>query len=279
VWRGPEGLQLICIPLGGEPTSELSLQRIAELLLSAGEKNGHLPPTLLYNEGWLLRLVLDWFSRSSITGHPLTFAAGSTWYTEALLPTQFRARSRGDKLAESRTHADGVIGHVRVGGEGKGDLALDRAARQFVVVEAKLFSALSAGTKRALEYDQAARNLACMAHVVAEANVPLQQLEALHFLVLAPAEQIDRNVFGNRVSRESAQIRIEERAAAYAGAKDLWCEQVMRPFLAAIQPQLLSWEEILEAIAQVDARFGPALTSFYLRCLEFNRPRFRRAAT
>jgi hypothetical protein len=26
----------------------------------------HFPPTLIYNEGWLLRLVIDWFSQKNL---------------------------------------------------------------------------------------------------------------------------------------------------------------------------------------------------------------------
>src|SRR4051812_23173911 len=119
------------------------MDRIAALLLSSGDRESHLPATILYNEGWLLRVVLDWFSRQPPSSHPLGFHPGARWYTEALLPSQFRARKRGDDLAEARTHADGVIGHFSIGDSGKGDLMLLPDAQQFVVVEAKLFSGLS----------------------------------------------------------------------------------------------------------------------------------------
>src|SRR4051812_48197891 len=130
------------------------MQRLVDLYLACGTDRAIMPPTSLYNEGWMLRLVLDWFSRQPESSHPLSFLHDSRWYSEALLSTQFRPRSRGDVLAESWTHADGVIGHFTIA-EGRGDVRLQRDARQLVVVEAKMFSGLSRGTKRALTFDQA----------------------------------------------------------------------------------------------------------------------------
>ncbi len=81
-------------------------QRIAELLSMAEGHERVFPTTGLYNEGWMLRLVIDWFSRNSQVECDIQFLKGSRWYSEALLPSAFFARQRGDKLAESWTHAD-----------------------------------------------------------------------------------------------------------------------------------------------------------------------------
>lgn len=105
------------------------------------------PPTDLYNEGWLLRVILDWFSKQAPTDHELSFSDGCTWFSEALLPPQFLARYRGDKLAESWTHADGIIGHIIIGRDRKTDTTIDSDASHLVVTEAKMFSKLSGGVK------------------------------------------------------------------------------------------------------------------------------------
>ncbi len=65
------------------------IERICQLLRASGGSNRVFPATVLYNEGWLLRLVLDWFSRESGTAHPLQFVSGARWFSEALLPSQF----------------------------------------------------------------------------------------------------------------------------------------------------------------------------------------------
>jgi hypothetical protein len=81
------------------------------MLNSCDTADSLFPPTELYNEGWLLRIFLDWFSTHRVDKHPLSFSEGARWFSEALLLSAFLPRSREDPLGESRTHADGVIGH------------------------------------------------------------------------------------------------------------------------------------------------------------------------
>jgi hypothetical protein len=119
-----------------------ALGAIQRMLRAASGGRPPFPPTLLYNEGWLLRLILDWFAGRDVGGHPLSFATGARWFSEALLPSAFLARYRGDELAESWTHADGVVGHFVIGEGGKADLRLAPEAGQLLVLEAKLFSGL-----------------------------------------------------------------------------------------------------------------------------------------
>ncbi|HMA59684.1 MAG TPA: hypothetical protein VKN64_05260 [Halanaerobiales bacterium] len=92
------------------------LNEIKNILDLCDTRESVIPPTELYNEGWLLRLLINWFSKSHNVSHELAFIDQDTrWYSELLLPSQFLARSRGDKLAESYTHADGLIGHFKIG--------------------------------------------------------------------------------------------------------------------------------------------------------------------
>jgi hypothetical protein len=137
------------------------IERISEMFLRAKVNSRNFPATTLYNEGWLLRLTLDWYSRHrDLGGHALAFAKDGGWFSEAQLPTQFRGRIRGDRLAESRTHADGVIGHVIIGANATVDLILRTDASQLVVTEAKLFSPLAPGVANAPFFNQAARTVA-----------------------------------------------------------------------------------------------------------------------
>lgn len=126
---------------------------IVEILSRCGTEAAVLPPTQLYNEGWLLRLVLDRLAQSKQGDHPPSLEPGAIWYSEALLPSRFLPTRRGDTLAESFTHADGVVGHFRVRSGLRGDVELLPQPAQFMVIEAKLGSSLSAGTKNAPAYD------------------------------------------------------------------------------------------------------------------------------
>jgi hypothetical protein len=248
----------------------LATDSVVRILKTCGTDAGVLPPTSLFNEGWMLRLVLDWFSRQTPSDHPLSFAARARWYSEALLRSQFRARRRGDPHAEAWTHADGVIGHFHIR-RGRGDVELDGDAQQLVVTEAKLFSGLSAGTTRAREFNQAARNVACIAELMMHRDI--RQLARLAFVVLAPEEQIGRGVFGEMCNRDHVARTVAARVGSYEGEKDKWHVDVFLPTLRRIELRLLSWEEILAYIVDIDHTEGAPLSDFYSECLRFNRPR------
>ncbi len=86
------------------------LNKITKILSLCDTDKSFIPPTELYNEGWLLRLVIDWFYKSQVSSHELAFYDSSArWYSEALLPSKFLLGYRGDRLAESWTNADGVL--------------------------------------------------------------------------------------------------------------------------------------------------------------------------
>jgi len=140
--------------------------RVLEMLRSASTGNPSFPPTVLYNENWMLRVVLDALVSGGTSSQAIPVTEGARWYSEALLPSAFLARVRGDPLAESYTPADGVIGQFQIGGVGKGDLVLDPDAKQLSVIEGKMLSGLSRGVKNAKYFDQAARNVACVAEVL-----------------------------------------------------------------------------------------------------------------
>ena len=115
------------------------IERITQMLLAADTQDRHFPATTYFNEGWLLRLVLGWYSSRDLGGDHLNFEPGANWYSEALLPSEFAPRQRNDKLSEGPTHADGIIGHFTVGDEAsantKANTKLRSGASQFVVAD------------------------------------------------------------------------------------------------------------------------------------------------
>src|SRR5215213_9071383 len=165
--------------------------RIKTLLEACEAGDPAFPPSVLFNETWLLRVVLDWFAGHGGDRYPMSPWAGARWFSEAWLPSAFLPRYRGDRLAESRTHADGVVGHFEIGDPGTAGLTLSADARQLIVLEAKLFNRLSAGVKNAPYYDQAARTIACVAEVLRRAGRGPEQVEALAYVVVAPRARID----------------------------------------------------------------------------------------
>ena len=251
------------------PTKALS--SVQMMLRSASGNQPLFPRTLLYNEGWLLRLVLDWFASHSIPDHPLAFAAEASWFSEALLPSPFLARFRGDELAESWTHADGVIGHFKIGEGGKADLKLRTVAKQLLVLEAKIFSSLSAGVTYATYYDQAARNVACIAELLHRAKRPPSEMVSLGFYLLAPSSQIERGVFSKVVNKKSILKKVSRRVQSYEGERERWYEEWFRPTWEMLDIQCLSWEEVITAIKKCDSSAGASIDLFYDFCLSFGK--------
>ena len=84
----------------------------------------------------MLRLVLDWLAHNPDVDHPLSFSMTDKWYAEALLPSAFLAHYRGDKRAESWTHADAAIGDIAIGVNRDGDLTLIQNATRLLITEA-----------------------------------------------------------------------------------------------------------------------------------------------
>lgn len=252
----------------------MTLQRISRILGTAGLPGAVLPPTLLFNEGWMLRIVLDWFSSQPNLKHDLAFAKGAVWYTEGLLPSRFLPRFRGDRLAESYTHADGVIGHISIGRSGDGDVSLADRAKQLIVVEAKMFSRLARGVTHAPEYNQAARNVACMAEVLRLKGIKPDQLDSLGFYVIAPQAQLaDEPTFKTYLDKDHMRSAVAARASQYSnedkGIGD-WHRDWFLPLLDRVAIKSLSWEEVLSIVEAADKSAGSEFRSFYEKCLEFN---------
>lgn len=249
----------------------MALERIHALLEACTTDRPLFPPTELYNEGWLLRLVLDWFSTHGVAEHPLAFDEGAGWFSEALLPSALLRRHKGDPLAEDWTHADGVVGHFQIGARGKADLSLRPDATQLVVLEAKMFSKLSRGVKNASYYDQAARTVACIAELFCRAGLSPSDEFHVAFCLLAPRSQIDARVFATEMDRQSMRAKVERRVEEYGGAKDEWYSRWFEPTLQRVAVETISWEQLIGTIGEHDRPAAGTIGAFYQRCIEFNR--------
>lgn len=246
------------------------LQRILGLYADLTQGTSHFPPTDLYNEGWLLRVIINWFMQSQTQQHPISLFANATWFSEARLPSAFLPRFRGDSLGESHTNADNVIGHFDIGKHGKADITLKHDVTQFVVLEAKIFSRLSKSTTNAPYFDQAARNIACIAEVLNRANRTPDQLHHIGFYVLAPEIQIQKGTFQDLLTTSSVKQKVKRRVEEYDGEKDTWHMDWFEPLIETIDIQAISWESIISFIKANDVEFAPELEIFYQNCLRFN---------
>ncbi len=246
------------------------MELLSDLIFSFDPSNPNFRPTELYNESWLVKLVLQQAANMADKKYPLSFLTESTWYSEALLPSAFKARYQGDKLSESRTNADGVVGHFQIGSKGKADLELDINAKQFTVVEAKMGAPLSKGTSNAKHFDQAVRNVACMAEVLHRAKIEPQSVDHLGFVVLAPKYSIEKGTFTDLVTNESIRDKVDMRVSAYDGDLKEWYSEAFLPLMDAVSLYCLSWEETFEWIEGEIPNQATQLMGYYDLCLEFN---------
>lgn len=247
--------------------------RIKHILLTGIPQNNkrYTPPTMLFNEGWLLRLVLDWFAQptNQTLNHPLAIPSGTRWYSEALLPTRFANKPR----AERHTHADGVIGHFTIGGTGEGDLPLAQDATHFVVIEAKLHSKLDPNVTNKPGYNQAARTVACMAEILFRSKrKSFDSFDKLGFYVIAPDTQIKKEVtFNDFLKNTDIEAKVKERVQDYKeNSKNEWLRDWFIPMLNIIDLKLLTWEDVLIFIQQNDDKKGKILWTYYELCKHYN---------
>jgi hypothetical protein len=233
-----------------------------------------IPPTLLYNEGWMLRLVLDWFSKNPKIDHPLSFGADCKWYSEALLPSPFLNNPVGAKINEKHTHADGVVGKFNIGsGSNKGDLSLTSSCDFFYVVEAKMYSPLSKGITNAPTYNQAARYVACIADLLVKARLTNTTFQKLAFYVIMPKSKamiIDTSKIlkqENLIKTIQNRINQFEKYPLNQEFKSLtWLMNNLDDFVKSkIEVDLFSWEEILDFIKDTE------LGMFYKKCEIYNK--------
>lgn len=248
-----------------------AIDLITDLLRRAHTDDAAFPATTLYEEGWLLRLVLAATAKVG-GGAPLAFEPGARWYSEARLYSPFAPVRRGDGVGETHTHADAVVGHFRIAPGTKTGFQLLPSATQFIAVEAKIFSGLAKRVTNAPEYDQAARYVACMAHCLATAKVPLTQLTSLAFLVLVPASRRSARLDG-MLDKEAVRKRVAARVARMQEHRPElrdWMAQHFDPVLDRLVVKPLSWEDVIGGIAAVDAQLGSDIREFYARTLVMN---------
>lgn len=242
---------------------------IPQVLMDAGTNRGRIRPTLIYNEGWMLRLILQCAEEGLL---PHTFPDVPYWYSEPQLYTAFK-QSRGKNLYETNTEADGVIGHFTL--KRKCGLVLKTGATHFEVIEAKMFSGLSADVKNAPGYDQAARTVACMAHTLYVNKIEPQSLKSFGFYLVAPREQIENRVFSESMQPETIRQKISDRISAYSDdiRNDLrvWEVDWVEPVVQQLSLRCLSWEDLCDEVIESNQEIGCEVRDFYEQCLTHNR--------
>ncbi len=255
------------------------LPEIQSFINSANTENTFIPPTEVYNEGFLLRVIfqfaldhpgIDYGNEdvNLILGHP----PGTRFFCEGHLYSHFRKRIDKD-LYESDTQADGIVGDFTIRDGTKTRIIVDSDARHFAVIEAKMNAKLSKRITNASFYDQAARNIACIAETFFDAGLEPNKLDRIGFYIIAPEQKISEGTFESQLDISSIDEKILRRIAQYGPEhqEELmdWYNNWVVPTLENIMVKQISWEQILGAIVEKYPD-RTDLEEFYERCLEFN---------
>jgi hypothetical protein len=138
------------------------------------------------------------------------------------------------------------------------------------VVEAKMASLLSSGTTHAKDYNQAARNIACMAFMTINSSASLQSLERISFTLVAPRQRINEGAFTEHLDQDTVRRAVATRCAGFDARSVEWFENDFTRFLSRCRISSIAWEDVVEGIAAEDAEFGSHLAEFYSACLRYN---------
>ncbi len=234
----------------------------------------------VYNETWLLRMVLSCIHdyTGSLNGCREEIRTALTrikdavcvrWISEGgLQPTLKR---------EGTTWADAIIGPVKIhddidneiDSETKRGIVLDGNDRRVgvVVIEAKVGSKLSEGTRNYENYNQAARNMACLAKLVM--HEPEDFIKKCAFVVFGPRTAI-KSWKGQEENQQhlTNSIRVIEakhrngETREYIQDKGLFINAAK---MIAETSIVVAWEDIVESIDNIE------LTDFYNNVLsEYN---------
>lgn len=243
------------------------LELYRESKLNAAEPACLFAETQSFNEGWLLRSVLrEWKTSSRRSDFPFfRFPPNAKVYSEGQLRTPFKARFRGDPQAEAHTHVDGIAGDFSIRDGTKSGLELDPGCRYIAVFEAKLYSPVGKGTRRAKGYDQISRTTACLSHAMLQAAS--RQICEAHIVVLYPEDNLD--IKPEELTRPEIKNRIEKRLADYKSAaistdELLQFEYRWKEMFEQVEVHFRTWEDVLAEIGD------ESLWEFYKLCRKFN---------
>ncbi|WP_299385988.1 hypothetical protein [uncultured Lacinutrix sp.] len=237
--------------------------------------NAYTHPTEFYNEGWLLKVLVYAITDFGLKENPLYVNEKEKFFSEGLLYSPFLQRFKGDSLAETHTHADGVIGNFEVGSDNsKGSLHL--VGDKLNVFEAKINSEFSKKVTNASFYNQAARYVACIAETIDKAN----KLEVLNdlsvgFYLVVPKNQYKRKkTFANFLEKEHVLDTVEKRVGQYQNEADYekrkeWLETKFKSVHKKIVIETLFYEDIIKELEGY--KYKDEINGFYETCKKYNK--------
>ena len=229
-------------------------------------------PSEVYNEGWMLRLILKWFSDKRKSGYPLSFNKDAVWFSEGMLEAiSVKSKSKYVK-------PDAIIGNICIGKHGvlnnkncaKANAYFDIRPQfncsQFIAIEAKMNSSLNKNTVNGIKINQVTKYVIGMSYVLHQSKVKAGNIDDLAFYLLFPAEN-KKGEFEKSINRDNikdnVKLLVESSHNDYINE---WYENGFIPFMDHLKTGLITWEEILKFICEFDHDAYEILNTFYTKC-------------
>lgn len=261
--------------------SDLLMPLVTGLLSNCGKPRSSLLATDFYNETWMHRIALQLCTRLRISDSPLSLMEGAWWHSEGRLASPFLPLAKDvpggglNNFADGYTRPDAVLGHFELVGPGKIKPRPDAA--QFVVGEAKMGSPLSRGVKHdPLNYNQAARTVACIAYVLSLVGRRPADIETLGFYVVAPELQITSGIFAEQTDRAHLLKTVATKVDEYrsgprldSSEKRAWFDEWFVPTVDHLWLSVMSWEQFIKLISAREPEIGGQFDDFYHECLTY----------
>ncbi len=240
---------------------------ISEIIGTIESSNANVNPTVIYNEGWMTRLLVYYSKQKSIKLEQIDFSS-INWTSEALLSSPFVGVS---SVPEGYTHADIALGDFKVDykqyGKGSGKIIVNENAEVFGVIEAKMGSPLSAFTANAEDYNQASRTVACIAH-----NTDID-CKTFFYVVLPESKKDKKNKKGiclsDLVNENKIKNQIEDRFRHHNKNNDEKINE--RDIINKVEKcivGIITYEEWIELFK--DEAINKSLNDFYDECKKWN---------
>ena len=255
----------------------------------------------VFNETWMLRLTLaaihdygEGFchldGKKNDALKRIQEAVQKRWISEGGLEPAFEK--------EGTTWTDAILGDVRLKGEpsennNKTDTASSKRKIELadddsgvVIVEAKMGSPLDKSVTNSTDYDQAARNIACLAKLLNEGTKNAEALaKESAFIVFAPEtkiqewEKADNNpdtMIRNAWSTiEKQQRKRDSKRGGIIHARESAVERIgdLKSLVQSIchNSNVISWEDIIQSMKNDKSGACEILKLFYVQtCKEYN---------
>lgn len=233
-------------------------QNTIELIEALKKLAVNINPTIIYNEGWMIRLLVIESMNQKLILNGIDFEKlkSKKWSSEALISSPFIKAEKGKR--EGYTHADIILGDFDVKYEDRGEIKLNDSPKILGIIEAKMRNNLSQKTKNAKNYNQASRSVCCLSHV-AEGATKCE----LFFIVAAPQRTISNN---KQIDKEVIKEQIKERFEYSPNSNDY---QKIENQVQSCKVFSISYENWIDNFKDNDIK--EKLKGFYENCKTYNK--------